>query len=254
MGNCCSKESKLMIKIDNDMNQFYFRFMKLDYIEKRINEFIEKKEKNYFTFWQLTKLCGINSDLNFQNKYWELVYVKYGKDNITGVLFIFIILSKSENDQIISFLKYYLSKYVNKIQDNSKKLIMNLNDFEIIIKTYFSCLTTIALETTCATSTCDDLDNFKKEMTFYKKISKKFSNEYIAAYTNDVLHDYVTKNYYVKVEDFLENNLDLLKSDKRIRSEIYRFSLIEFGKRTKILDYEILDDKNDDNQPLKPIK
>lgn len=237
MGNWCFKESKWQTKINRDMNEFFFRFMKLEYIMRKINEFNDKKEKNYFTFWELTKLCGINSNLSFQNKYWELVYVRNGKESITGVLFIFILLSIGKNDLKLLYLKHYLSKYVNKSKDESKKLIMNLNDFESILKTYFSCLTLIAFET------CDFFENFKKDKSY------GFCEENISHYTTFVLKNYVKKNYYVNVEDFLENNLELLQNDKRIRSEIVCFKQAKLNVLSKI-DYVSFDEKSDDNQPL----
>jgi hypothetical protein len=249
MGSLCEKESPCIGIINEKMNEFYFRFMKLDYIKKKINDFNEKKEKNYFTFWELTKVCGINSNLDFQNKYWELVYVKHGKENITGVLFLFILLSNGSNDDVFIFLKHYLSKYVNKSQDKSKKLIMNLSDFEQILKTYFSCLTIVPFET------CDCFHFFNKDRN-YDQLSKKFNYENISNYVSFVLTKYVKKNYYVNVEDFLENNLNLLKDDKRIRKEISKFALNKKSKRDSNLgpssDYDYILERNDENQALTP--
>lgn len=248
MGDLCSKESPCIAIINEKMNEFYFRFMRLEYIKKRINDFNEKKEKNYFTFWELTKVCGINSNLDFQNKYWELVYVKHGKDNITGVLFLFILLSNGNKENVFTFLKHYLSKYVNKSQDKSKKLIMNLNDFEQILKSYFACLTIVPFET------CDTFNLFTKNKS-YDQMSKRFNYENISNYTSHVLRNFVKKNYYVNVEDFLEQNINLLKDDKRIRNEILHFVMDKNKKydtyrQSGDLDYMI--EKNDEKEALTP--
>ena len=126
---------------------------------------------------------------------------------------------------------------------------MNLNDFEIILKTYFSCLTIVPLET------CDSFQFFKKDRN-YDQLSKKFNNENIANYTSYVLSKYVKKNYYVNVEDFLENNFTLLKNDKRIRDEIYTFDLIAKRRKTNLGrpsgDNEFMLEKNDEKEALTP--
>ena len=52
MGNiCCKKENQTITIINDKMDAFYFRFMKLDYIKKKINEkqyktYLEKEAKN----------------------------------------------------------------------------------------------------------------------------------------------------------------------------------------------------------------
>jgi hypothetical protein len=220
--------------------------MKLDYIKKKINEFNEKKEKNYFTFWELTKICGINAELEYQNKYWELVYVMYGQKNISGVLFIFILLCKGEDDQVFSFLKHYLSNYVNKSQDENKKLIMNLSDFEKILNTYFCCLTIVPYQSSI-------YFNYLTKDSDFDKISKKFHKDNIKEYTTNVLKNYVKKNYYVNVEDFLENNLDLLKNDKRIRREILNFKKERRNRFNQPLaEEDFIIDKNEEKQALTP--
>ncbi len=244
--SCCYKESKVLSTINEKMDAFYFRFMKLDYIKKKINEFNEKKEKNYFTFWELTKICGINAELEFQNKYWELVYVMYGKENISGVLFIFILLCKGADEQVFSFLKHYLSNYVNKSQDENKKLIMNLSDFEKILRTYFCCLTIVPYQS------CIYFKYLTKDSD-YDKISKRFNENNISEYTTNVLKNYVKKNYYVNVEDFLENNLDLLKNDKRIRKDIMNYKKDKKSKNIHPLgDDDFIIDKNEEKQALTP--
>lgn len=247
MGNtCCRKESKILTIINEKMDAFYFRFMKLDYIKKKINEFNEKKEKNYFTFWELTKICGINAELEFQNKYWELVYVYYGKENISGVLFLFILLCKGDDEQVFIFLKHYLSNYVNKSQDENKKLIMNLSDFEKILKTYFCCLTIVPYKS------CIYFKYLNKDSDF-DKINKKYNEQIISDYTTDVLKNYVKKNYYVNVEDFLENNLTLLKDDRRIRKDILSYKKEKKFKYIRpFSDDDFISEKNEEKQALTP--
>jgi hypothetical protein len=213
---CCNKKN-ILEKLNEYMNDFYFRLIRQDFVVNQIKEFHNKTVKTYFEFWSLTKLLGIHTNLNFQVNFWELAYVSHAdKNGIEGILFVFLLLCKADYSDKLRYVKSYLSVNINHSKEDDNNLIMTLVEFKKILFVYFSCLTTIPFESYIKTQTNRNLES-------EDLIKKKFHPDEIKYFTDDILKNYVKKNFYVNAGKFLDDKINLLVNDNEIRKKICNF-------------------------------
>jgi hypothetical protein len=231
---CCFKKQGLSI-LNDQLSQFYFRAIKLEFIIKKIKEF-NNSTKNYNEFWNLTKLIGIHPDYKFQIDFWESAYVEYSDQSIDGILFVFLLLCKGDNLNKLEYIKYYLSSNINLAKENDNNLIMNRFKFQNIMYTYFSCLSFIPHNI---------LKKEKKDL-----IQSNFGDQkYIQKYTEKILNEYVKKNFYVNAGAFLEEKIFLLVDDSKIRKSILEFYKNDLSKTKHDENKNVLESNNEE-RPL----
>ena len=214
--------------IEKIMSQFFFRKIRHDFTVSHIEDYIHKPVKTYYEFLSLIKVLGVHNDIDFQNTFWEKCYVTHiDKYGIDGVLFLPLLLCNGDIRTKLDYIKEYLSVNINHSKEaNVSTLIMTLNDFQNIIFTYLSCLTTIAFESYINVNSIEDSINNPANVNSDKKIQELekfqqcFSPKQIEFFTKRILRPYSKKNFYVNAGKFLQDNIDLLVDDNLIRNMI----------------------------------
>ena len=227
MGCCSSKSFEDLI--ENVMSQFYFRIIRHELIVADIEEFLNKPIKTYYEFLSVTKNVGLHEDVYYQTTLWEKCYVTHvDKHGIDGLLFIPLLLCQGDMITKLEYIKQYLSVNINRSKEHNSvlSLTIHLKDFQNIIFTYLSCLTSIAVETYCVTNKMEDLyandtnSVYNEKNREMDKFRNRFASEQILNFTKELLKPYSKKNYYVNAGKFLEDNIPFLTNDKHIRKQI----------------------------------
>lgn len=214
---CCNKKNYMLDHLNNIMKDFYFNSIRLDFIISQISEF-NRSSKNYHEFWDLTKRLGVHQDLLFQVRFWETAYVSHSDTSLDGLLMIFILLCNGDTQSKLEYLKYYLSVNINKSKENDNKLILHSQDFKSILMVYFLSLSTTPFNTYVMVMNVNDEFSVRT-------VKEHFSSTVIKDFTDFILKDYVKKNFYINAGKFIENNIELLTSDKEIRKRIYNYKI-----------------------------
>ena len=257
---CCSNVHFEDI-IEKIMSQFFFRKIRHDFTVSHIEEYLHTPVKTYYEFLTLTKILGIHSDLNFQTTFWEQCYVTHiDKYGIDGILFLPLFLCSGDIMIKLDYIKEYLSVNINHSKEyNSSTLIMTVNDFQNILFTYFSCLTTIAFNSYNNINRIEegisDPANVNTEKSGeFEKLQQCFSSKQIEFFTKKILKPYTKKNFYVNAGKFLEDNIYFLVNDSQIRNSIIEWyekgkSQDEIvNKMKKEIIEESEDEENDENE------
>ena len=243
--------------IEKIMSQFFFRKIRHDFTVSHIEDYIHKPVKTYYEFLSLIKVLGVHNDIDFQNTFWEKCYVTHiDKYGIDGVLFLPLLLCNGDIRTKLDYIKEYLSVNINHSKEaNLSTLIMTLNDFQNIIFTYLSCLTTIAFESYINVNSIEDSINNPANVNSDKKIQELekfqqcFSPQQIEFFTKRILRPYSKKNFYVNAGKFLQDNIDLLVDDNLIRNMIIEW--YEKGKSQEEvvnkMKKELSDDESEEN-------
>ena len=219
-------------KYEEYMQNFLCRLLRHDFVVSYINDFFEKNERTYYSFFMLMKVLGAHTDLKFQTNYWSDCYIYfYEKLGIHGILFIPLLLSKGCTDDKKKIIKKYLNEHINNTKERitlNSNLVINLLEFKKVILTYISCVSTRGLE-----NVIKAMDNNPKEAEFLskKKIKKEikdyrklYSNQLVENFVDVLLRPYSRQNYYVNAGKFIDDNIDFLTDDKSIRLRLYEFS------------------------------
>ena len=219
-------------KYEEYMQNFLCRLLRHDFVVSYINDFFEKNERTYYSFFMLMKVLGAHTDLKFQTNYWSDCYIYfYEKLGIHGILFIPLLLSKGSTDDKKKIIKKYLNEHINNTKERitlNWNLVINLLEFKKVILTYISCVSTRGLE-----NVIKAMDNNPKEAEFLSKpeikkeikdYRKLYSNQLVESFVDVLLRPYSRQNYYVNAGKFIDDNIDFLTDDKSIRSRLYEFS------------------------------
>ena len=243
--------------IEKIMSQFFFRKIRHDFIVSHIEDYIHKPVKTYYEFLTLIKVLGVHNDIDFQTTFWEKCYVTHtDKYGIDGVLFLPLLLCNGDIRTKLDYVKEYLSVNINHSKEaNVATLIMTLNDFQNIIFTYLSCLTTIAFESYINVNSIEDSINDSTNVNTDKKVQELekfqqcFSPKQIEFFTKRLLRPYSKKNFYVNAGKFLQDSIFLLVDDNLIRNMIIEW--YEKGKSQEEIvskmKKELGDDESEDN-------
>lgn len=230
MGN---KQKNFNDKYEDYMQNFLCRLLRHDFVVSYVNDFFNKTEQTYYSFFMLMKVLGAHTNLRFQTNYWSDCYIYfYEKLGVHGILFIPLLLCKGSTDDKKKIIKKYLNEHINstreKIRVNSN-LVLNLIEFKKVILTYVSCISTRALE-----NVIKAMDNDPKESAFLKDPERKkeiklyrvlYSNQLVESFVEVLLRPYSRQNYYVNAGKFIDDNIDFLTNDKKIRLRLREFSL-----------------------------
>ena len=219
-------------KYEEYMQNFLCRLLRHDFVVSYINDFFEKNERTYYSFFMLMKVLGAHTDLKFQTNYWSDCYIYfYEKLGIHGILFIPLLLSKGCTDDKKKIIKKYLNEHINNTKERitlNSNLVINLLEFKKVILTYISCVSTRGLE-----NVIKAMDNNPKEAEFLSKpeikkeikdYRKLYSNQLVESFVDVLLRPYSRQNYYVNAGKFIDDNIDFLTDDKSIRLRLYEFS------------------------------
>ena len=219
-------------KYEEYMQNFLCRLLRHDFVVSYINDFFEKNERTYYSFFMLMKVLGAHTDLKFQTNYWSDCYIYfYEKLGIHGILFIPLLLSKGYTDDKKKIIKKYLNEHINNTKERitlNSNLVINLLEFKKVILTYISCVSTRGLE-----NVIKAMDNNPKEAEFLSKpeikkeikdYRKLYSNQLVESFVDVLLRPYSRQNYYVNAGKFIDDNIDFLTDDKSIRLRLYEFS------------------------------
>ena len=188
MGN---KQKNFNDKYEDYMQNFLCRLLRHDFVVSYVNDFFNKTEQTYYSFFMLMKVLGAHTNLRFQTNYWSDCYIYfYEKLGVHGILFIPLLLCKGSTDDKKKIIKKYLNEHINstreKIRVNSN-LVLNLIEFKKVILTYVSCISTRALE-----NVIKALDNDPKESTFLKDPERKKEIKlYRVLYSNHLVESFV---------------------------------------------------------------
>ena len=264
-------------KYEEYMQNFLCRLLRHDFVVSYINEFFNKNERTYYSFFMLMKVLGAHKNLKFQTNYWSDCYIYfYEKLGIHGILFIPLLLSKGTTDDKKKILKKYLNEHINNTKERitaTSNLVINLLEFKKVILTYISCVSTRGLE-----NVIKAMDNDPEEQQFLarpgiteeiKDFRTYFSNHFVESFVDVLLRPYSRQNYYVNAGKFIDDNIDFLTDDKSIRLRLYDFSYRQaaiskrFRAENDILRnneaFEVnnrlkqIENKNDGEEPLKLI-
>ena len=222
-------------KYEEYMKNFLCRLLRLDFVVSYINEFFNKNERTYYSYFMLMKVLGAHTNRKFQTNYWSDCYIYfYEKLGIHGILFIPLLLSKGSTDDKKKILKKYLNEHINNTKERitaNSNLVMNLLEFKKVILTYISCVTTRGLENVIKAidnepkdpKESEDLqDKEKKDIKEYRIL---YSNQLVESFVDVLLRPYSRQNYYVNASKFIDDNIDFLTDDKIIRIRLRNFSL-----------------------------
>ena len=230
MGN---KQKNFNDKYEDYMQNFLCRLLRHDFVVSYVNDFFNKTEQTYYSFFMLMKVLGAHTNLKFQTNYWSDCYIYfYEKLGVHGILFIPLLLCKGSTDDKKKIIKKYLNEHINSTRERitvNSNLVLNLIEFKKVILTYVSCISTRALE-----NVIKAMDNDPKESTFLKDPERKkeiklyrvlYSNHLVESFVEVLLRPYSRQNYYVNAGKFIDDNIDFLTNDKKIRLRLREFSL-----------------------------
>ena len=230
MGN---KQKNFNDKYEDYMQNFLCRLLRHDFVVSYVNDFFNKTEQTYYSFFMLMKVLGAHTNLRFQTNYWSDCYIYfYEKLGVHGILFIPLLLCKGSTDDKKKIIKKYLNEHINSTRERitvNSNLVLNLIEFKKVILTYVSCISTRALE-----NVIKAMDNDPKESTFLKDPERKkeiklyrvlYSNQLVESFVEVLLRPYSRQNYYVNAGKFIDDNIDFLTNDKKIRLRLREFSL-----------------------------
>ena len=230
MGN---KQKNFNDKYEDYMQNFLCRLLRHDFVVSYVNDFFNKTEQTYYSFFMLMKVLGAHTNLKFQTNYWSDCYIYfYEKLGVHGILFIPLLLCKGSTDDKKKIIKKYLNEHINSTRERitvNSNLVLNLIEFKKVILTYVSCISTRALE-----NVIKAMDNDPKESTFLKDPERKkeiklyrvlYSNHLVESFVEVLLRPYSRQNYYVNAGKFIDDNIDFLTNDKKIRIRLREFSL-----------------------------
>ena len=219
-------------KYEEYMRNFLCRLLRHDFVVSYINDFFNQNERTYYSFFMLMKVLGAHTNLKFQTNYWSDCYIYfYEKLGIHGILFIPLLLSKGSTDDKKKIIKKYLNEHINNTRERigiNSNLVINLLEFKKVILAYISCVSTRSLENVIRA-----IDNDQKENSFLKnpktineiKLYRLlYSNQMVESFVDVLLRPYSRQNYYVNVGKFINDNIDFLTDDKKIRLRLREFS------------------------------
>ena len=220
-------------KYEEYMQDFLCRLLRHDFVVTYISDYFNQNERTYYSFFMLMKVLGAHKNLKFQTNYWSDCYIYfYEKLGIHGILFIPLLLSKGSTDDKKKIIKKYLNEHINNTKDrttDNSNLVINLLEFKKVILTYVSCVSTRGLE-----NVIKAIDNDPKESAFLKDPEIKnevklyrvlYSNQLVESFVDVLLRPYSRQNYYVNAGKFIDDNIDFLTDDKKIRLRLREFSL-----------------------------
>ena len=241
-------------KYEEYMQNFLCRLLRHDFVVSYINDFFEKNERTYYSFFMLMKVLGAHTDLKFQTNYWSDCYIYfYEKLGIHGILFIPLLLSKGCTDDKKKIIKKYLNEHINNTKERitlNSNLVINLLEFKKVILTYISCVSTRGLE-----NVIKAMDNNPKEAEFLSRpeIKKEikdyrnlYSNHLVESFVDVLLRPYSRQNYYVNAGKFIDDNIDFLTDDKSIRLRLYEFSKKQENISKLFKETNLIINNNDD--------
>ena len=230
MGN---KQTNFNDKYEEYMQNFLCRLLRHDFVVSYINDFFNQNERTYYSFFMLMKVLGAHKNLKFQTNYWSDCYIYfYEKLGIHGILFIPLLLSKGSTDDKKKIIKKYLNEHINNTRERiapNSNLVINLIEFKKVILTYISCVSTRGLE-----NVIKAIDNDPKESSILKIPEIKteiksyrilYSNQLVESFVDVLLRPYSRQNYYINAGKFIDDNIDFLTDDKKIRLRLREFSL-----------------------------
>lgn len=219
-------------KYEEYMQNFLCRLLRHDFVVTYISDYFNQNERTYYSFFMLMKVLGAHTNLKFQTNYWSDCYIYfYEKLGIHGILFIPLLLSKGSTDDKKKIIKKYLNEHINNTKERitvNSNLVINLLEFKKVILTYVSCVSTRGLE-----NVIKALENDQKESAFLKEPEIKnevkllrvlYSNQLVESFVDVLLRPYSRQNYYVNAGKFIDDNIDFLTDDKKIRLRLKEFS------------------------------
>lgn len=219
-------------KYEEYMQNFLCRLLRHDFVVSYINDFFNQNERTYYSFFMLMKVLGAHTDLKFQTNYWSDCYIYfYEKLGIHGILFIPLLLSKGSTDDKKKIIKKYLNEHINNTKEKTinYNLVINLLEFKKVILTYISCVSTRGLENVIKAidnnpneSAILTKPDIKNEIKLYRLL---YSNQLVESFVDVLLRPYSRQNYYVNAGKFIDDNIDFLTDDRKIRSRLREFSL-----------------------------
>jgi len=226
------KQPEFNDKFEEYMQNFYCRLLRHDFVVSYVNDFFNKNEMTYYSFFMLMKVLGAHKDLKFQTNYWSDCYIYfYEKLGIHGILFIPLLLCKGSTDDKKKIIKNYLNEHINNRKERitvNSNLVINLLEFKKVILTYVSCISTRGLE-----NVIKAIHNNPEDSSFLKKPEIKeqiktfrilYSNQLVESFIDVLLRPYSRQNYYVNAGKFIDDNIDFLTDDKKIRERLAEFS------------------------------
>ena len=256
------KQPEFNDKFEEYMQNFYCRLLRHDFVVSYVNDFFNKNEMTYYSFFMLMKVLGAHKDLKFQTNYWSDCYIYfYEKLGIHGILFIPLLLCKGSTDDKKKIIKKYLNEHINNTTERitaNSNLVINLLEFKKVILTYVSCISTRGLE-----NVIKAIHNNPEESSFLKKPEIKeqiktfrilYSNQLVESFIDVLLRPYSRQNYYVNAGKFIDDNIDFLTDDKKIRERLAEFSakqneISKQLKQTRSLDlYSNVRGQNENNK------
>ena len=219
-------------KYEEYMQNFLCRLLRHDFVVSYINDFFNQNERTYYSFFMLMKVLGAHTDLKFQTNYWSDCYIYfYEKLGIHGILFIPLLLSKGSTDDKKKIIKKYLNEHINNTKEKTinYNLVINLLEFKKVILTYISCVSTRGLENVIKAidnnpneSAILTKPDIKNEIKLYRLL---YSNQLVESFVDVLLKPYSRQNYYVNAGKFIDDNIDFLTDDRKIRTRLREFSL-----------------------------
>ena len=227
-----TKQPKFNDKFEEYMQNFLCRLLRHDFVVSYINDFFNQNERTYYRFFMLMKVLGAHKNLKFQTNYWSDCYIYfYEKLGIHGILFIPLLLSKGSTDDKKKIIKKYLNEHINNTKERigvNSNLVINLLEFKKVILTYISCVSTRGLENVIKALANDDKEksflNEEETKNDIKKYRLLYSNQLVESFVDVLLRPYSRQNYYVNAGKFIDDNIDFLTDDKKIRIRLGEFS------------------------------
>ena len=215
------------------MQNFLCRLLRHDFVVTYISDYFNQNERTYYSFFMLMKVLGAHTNLKFQTNYWSDCYIYfYEKLGIHGILFIPLLLSKGSTDDKKKIIKKYLNEHINNTKERiavNSNLVINLLEFKKVILTYVSCVSTRGLENVIKAMDNDpnETEFLKEEQTIQdiKELRVLYSNQLVESFVDVLLRPYSRQNYYINAGKFIDDNIDFLTDDKKIRLRLKDFSL-----------------------------
>ena len=230
------KQPEFNDKFEEYMQNFYCRLLRHDFVVSYVNDFFNKNEMTYYSFFMLMKVLGAHKDIP-------------------------LLLCKGSTDDKKKIIKKYLNEHINNTTERitaNSNLVINLLEFKKVILTYVSCISTRGLE-----NVIKAIHNNPEDASFLKKPEIKeqiktfrilYSNQLVESFIDVLLRPYSRQNYYVNAGKFIDDNIDFLTDDKKIRERLAEFSskqneISKQLKQTRSLDlYSNVRGQNENNK------
>lgn len=206
-------------EINDKMKEFYLSCLEVRSVIPCIEEFFLSNELSYFQYWKMVKLLGVHSDMEFQNRFWNL---NYHSASIQGIFLFFVLLSKDTHpNNSASTLKRYFKLVMTSYREEGQRLLADYSEFANILASYFKC------------TIINPFKILKSRLEKENELELYYNDQILSKFTQFILSNYMASDQLIEVDRFLSVWHFDLRRDGRLRQLFHKYVTKEIVEKYK---------------------